>query len=213
MVFSTLYHIYCLLLTVKNLRCFTSLPSFPKSFMVTNLHKLPQYSHAKFTKNFHVCEAIHYELLIKLFILYVGKFWSGKKMANLANRMPFTNFLPANYFFYNQLQLYIQLIHQYIKIGDTFQSPVNDIISVQQQAALYKGGSTFSRLFCSTDGNSPPGNTLGYHRVGIPSSKISYIANCSMWKSIAMQNRAAVICSKRLRLARWPNPIIQGYYR
>ena len=69
-------------------------------------------------------------------------------------------------------------------------------LSVQQQAGLYKGGSTFSRLFCSTDGNSPPGNALGYHRLGIPSSKISYIANCSMWKSIATVEQS---CSSLLK--------------
>ena len=31
-------------------------------------------------------------------IPYVEKFWSGKKLANLANRMPFANFLPVNHF-------------------------------------------------------------------------------------------------------------------
>ena len=29
-------------------------------------------------------------------IQYVGKFWSGKKLANLANRRPFANFLSTN---------------------------------------------------------------------------------------------------------------------
>ena len=31
-------------------------------------------------------------------IPYVEKFWSGKKLANLANRRPFTNFLSTNVF-------------------------------------------------------------------------------------------------------------------
>ena len=30
-------------------------------------------------------------------IPYVEKFWRGKKLANLANRMPFANFLPTNH--------------------------------------------------------------------------------------------------------------------
>ena len=32
-------------------------------------------------------------------ILYVGKFWSGKKLANLANRRPFANFYPPMFLF------------------------------------------------------------------------------------------------------------------
>ena len=35
----------------------------------------------------------------QLYIPYVGKFWSGKKLANLANRGLFANILLANYFF------------------------------------------------------------------------------------------------------------------
>ena len=34
-----------------------------------------------------------------LHLPYVGKFWSGKKMANLANCGFFANVLLANYFF------------------------------------------------------------------------------------------------------------------
>ena len=37
--------------------------------------------------------------IVGLCIPYVGKFWSGKKLANLVNRGLFANILLANYFF------------------------------------------------------------------------------------------------------------------
>ena len=39
------------------------------------------------------------------YIPYVGKFWSGKKLANLANCGLFANILPANNFF-SEIQNY-----------------------------------------------------------------------------------------------------------
>ena len=43
----------------------------------------------------YACISVH----LATYIPYVGKCWSGKKLANLANRGLFANILLANYFF------------------------------------------------------------------------------------------------------------------
>ena len=41
---------------------------------------------------------MHGKNLARTFKIYIGKFWHGKKLMNLANRMPFINILPSNWF-------------------------------------------------------------------------------------------------------------------
>ena len=44
-------------------------------------------------------------------LLCMGKFWYRKKLANLANRMPFANLLPTNYFLLYSAAVAIQAVH------------------------------------------------------------------------------------------------------
>ena len=57
-----------------------------------------------------------YNTAAKVEVPYERKFWRGKKLMNLANRMPFTTALHPYYSLYNQLYLYTQLIHQYFTL-------------------------------------------------------------------------------------------------
>ena len=64
-------------------------------------------------------------------LLYMGKFWRGKKLLNLVNGTPFTNvFLPATSF-YNQLWQYTQLIRQIFTIQLVQISPFTNILLCQ----------------------------------------------------------------------------------